>query len=161
MTFEIKKWLDTNIVPLVDEKPVSIHSFLWRNPDARDNHEGKIIHVWLLAESDDLSNWPQHCAELLLEHGWTFDFLRDAELAQVNENQVQLFGGNGAPMFGPSHMVSCRLFKIIDGNHCILQCGSQLSSPGDCTATVKEFYSLLGDNPLEAVQKFSAKWGAA
>ena len=161
MTFKIKKWLDTHIVPLITEKPLSIHSFLWRDADERDTHKGRIVHVWLLADPEVPFSWGLQCSRLILEEGWCFDYLRDAELAQVNGQQVQMFGGNGAPMFGPSHMVSTRLFKELGGDHCILQVGLQLDKPERCADATKFFYSELGDNPLEAVQKYSAKWGAA
>lgn len=141
MTFDMKSWLDDNVVPAINEKPLAIYSFIWNgNPP-------KEILVWLSTLSErckrcgtlrgepsgeecaaqdcdwqpEATDWAQAVKELL-EDGWRFDYTREQQLVAIGNQTVKAFGGDGAPLFSPDGMASVRLFrKMEDGTGLILQ----------------------------------------
>jgi hypothetical protein len=157
MPFDMKKWLDFNVVPLIKEKPLKIHSFIWNgNPP-------KEVLVWLKTEAKVCSRchlpeavppvrgidcahtgcnyqpapaaWGQALKELV-ELGFRFDFTREQQLITLGTGVVKAFGGDGSPLFNPEGMASARLFKKTeeDGVGLIIQVGCQ-------------FWPLSGETP--------------
>jgi hypothetical protein len=144
-----KKWMDDNIVPLLKENSLEIHSFIW------EGNPPKEVLVWLRTfpfttdkctrchlrrgegvrgiecalpgctygtERDPL-RWASTIKNLL-EAGWRFDFTREQVLVVVNNQNIKAFGGDGAPLFSPEGLASVRLFqKTEDGVGLIIQIG--------------------------------------
>lgn len=170
-SFEMKKWLDENVVPLTKRQPQSsIYSFIWNgNPP-------KEILVWLLVENEPTDEkpfspaaWPELVRRLLVDDGFRFDLLREQQMVQLENGLVPIFGGDGAPLFGKEGMASSRLFrKTDDGISLILQVGCKYPPSGEMTggqhasAAVKGFFSLFGDeDPLTVCSKYGAVFGQA
>lgn len=170
-SFDMKKWLDTNVVPLTQQEPHSkIYSFIWNgNPP-------KEILVWLIVESEPTEEapfaagaWPELVRRLIKDNGFRFDFLREQQMVQLEDGLVPVFGGDGAPLFGKEGMATSRLFlKGEDGISLILQVGCNYPakddlSPGQhASAAVKGFFGLFGDeDPLTVCSKYGAVFGQA
>lgn len=169
--FDMKKWLDENVVPLTTQQPQSkIYSFIWNgNPP-------KEILVWLLAESEPTEEkpfapgaWGALVHRLITQDGFRFDFLREQQMVQLEGGMVPVFGGDGAPLFGKDGMASARLFKKNEEGICLLlQVGckypstSELSPGQHASAAVKGFFGLFGDeDPLTVCSKYGAVFGQA
>lgn len=167
----MKKWLDTNVVPLAEKQPTSrIYSFIWNgNPP-------KEILVWLVVEREPTDDkpfnpaaWPELVRRLIVDDDYRFDYLREQQMVQLEGGLVPVFGGDGAPLFGKEGMASARLFrKQDDGISLILQVGCQYPPSGSmpagqhASAAVKDFFSLFeGENPLTVCSKYGAVFGQA
>lgn len=191
MPFDMKKWLDFNVVPLIKEKPLKIHSFIWNgNPP-------KEVLVWLKTElkvckrchnpeasppvrgvecagpscnyQPDPMDWGNAVKELL-EAGFRFDYTREQILVTLGSGMVKAFGGDGSPLFNQEGMASARLFRKTedDGTGLIIQLGCQFWPIEGATAgthassAVKGFFDLFEtENPLEVCAKYGAVFGAA
>ena len=180
--FEMKKWLDKNVIePLTHQEPKShIYSWVWNGTPPKE------ILVWLLAgppekEADpssppssdpppfDPASWPKLIRRLLEEDGFRFDYLREQQMVEVAGSLIPIFGGDGAPLFAKDGMASARLFrKGEDGISLILQVGCSFPatehlSPGlNAAAAVKAFFGLFGEeNPLTVCAKYGAVFGQA
>ena len=171
MPFDKKKWLDSHVVPLIEDNDLRIHSFIWNGNPPED------ILVWLRifpAGGDDdpkeieldPMRWAVAVKELL-EQGWRFDFTREQQLVNLTGGVIKAFGGDGAPVFNKEGMASVRLFhKQDDGIGLILQIGCQFWSVEGLTAgmhaaaAVKGFFGLFDtENPLEVCAKYGASFG--
>jgi len=182
LSFDMKKWLDGNVVPLTQREPKSkIYSFIWNGNPPRE------ILVWLLAghpsagdDSEGTSaseeekpfnplDWPNLVKRLLVEDDFRFDYLREQQMVKIETGMIPVFGGDGAPLFGKDGMASSRLFKVMDdGIRLILQVGCKYPgesgmNPGQhASAAVKGFFGLFDDeNPLTVCQKYAAVFGQA
>ena len=170
-SFDMKKWLDTNVVPLAQQQPQSqIYSFIWNgNPP-------KEILVWLTVESEPTEEkpfaagaWPELVRRLIKDDDFRFDYLREQQMVQLEGGLVPVFGGDGAPLFAKDGMSSSRLFKKMDDGIClILQVGCKYPpkdemSPGQhASSAVKGFFGLFGDeDPLTVCSKYGAVFGQA
>jgi len=191
MPFDMKKWLDFNVVPLIKEKPLKIHSFIWNGNPAKE------VLVWLKTElkvckrcknpeasppvmgldcqtagcdyQPDPMDWGNAVKELL-EDGFKFDYTREQVLITLGAGMVKAFGGDGSPLFNPEGMASARLFRKTeaDGVGLIIQVGCQfwpvegMSAGTHASAAVKGFFDLFDTkNPLEVCAKYGAVFGAA
>jgi hypothetical protein len=170
-SFDMKRWLDTNVVPLTQRSPQSrIYSFIWNgNPP-------KEILVWLLAGDEPVDDvpfnphaWPELVKRLIVEDDFRFDYLREQQMVQLENGLVPVFGGDGAPLISKEGMASARLFrKMDDGIALILQVGCQYPPEGEmsagqhASAAVKTFFGLFEDeNPLTVCSKYGALFGQA
>jgi hypothetical protein len=169
-----KKWMDANVVPLLKENNLKIHSFIWNgNPP-------KEVLVWLHVthpsmmecQVETTSPEPTAWAETvkrMLEAGWRFDFTREQVLVVVDGQNIKAFGGDGAPLFSPEGKASVRLFKKTeDGVGLVAQVACTFwetpdhESPGKfAAAAVKGFFALFDTtNPMEVCAKYAVPFGA-
>lgn len=178
MNFDMKKWLDTHVVPLTQQHaPSHIHSFVWNGAPPKE------ILVWLLAgkptEASGIEeevpfnpdDWPTLVHGLIEKDGFRFDHLREATRVPVMGQLVPIFGSDGAPLLSRDGMASVRLAKRQDdGINLILQVGSHY--PGDPEHDIEPaaaaaqgikalFAKFDGVEPLEVCRKFGAVFGAA
>jgi hypothetical protein len=188
MPFEMKDWLDREVVPVL-HNDLKIYSFIWNGDPPKE------ILVWLLAEprppalperpapetvdaavehiGDDMRNaladpppfdaalWPA-AVKRLLDAGFRFDFLREQQMVQLDGRLVPIFGGDGAPLFGQDGMVSVRLFrKTEDGTALILQIGGRYPDGLGAAAAVKAFFGLFDRSAPEVCASFSTPFGQA
>jgi hypothetical protein len=154
MAFEQKTWLDAQVLPVLgsDDK-LQIHSVLWNGSPPAE------VLVFLLAPSSP--TWGTHLKRLL-DDGWRFDFLREAQVIKADAGLIHVFGGDGAPLFGKNGMVSARLYKKLeDGIGLILQVGHQHESGVDAAQAVKTFFGQFDQNALQVCASFAAPFGQA
>lgn len=170
MPFE-KRWLDDNVVPLLEPNKLTIYSFLWNGNPPED------VLVWLRSTcSVDLESgldfdplaWGES-VKSLLDQGWRFDYQRDQLAVQVDGQIIKAFGSDGAPLLNQDGMASTRLFQKTDGGvNLILQIGCKFP-PGDnisagvhAAAAIKGFFTLFEEeNALQVCAKYGAVFGAA
>ena len=169
-----KEWLDKNVVPLLKENHLLIHSFIWNgNPP-------KEVLVWLrtnavISENCTRCGVPKSrpekgldCAQTgcgysdkkdpmrwavsvknLLENGWTFDYLREQQIVVIEQGRISAFGGDGAPVFNPEGEVSVRLTrKTEDGVGLILEIGCQFWPEAELDAGKHAAAAVKGGFPL-------------
>jgi len=196
--FDQKKWLDDHVVPLLQgNPPLSIYHPFWNGSPPKD------VLVLLLAEEDprctrchipksrpergiecgipgcnfefDSTAWPRAVKRLIDDHDFRFDFTREQIAVRMDQGLLNLFGGDGAPLFNPEGMASARLFrKEPDGIGLIVQIACRYPgttqagdaprelTPGEhAAAATKAFYALFEENPLEVCQKYGALFGQA
>jgi hypothetical protein len=176
-SFDQKKWLDDHVVPLLQgNPPLSLYHPFWNGVPPKD------VLVLLLAEEQrdeesefDPSAWPRAVKRLIDDHGFCFDFTREQIAVHMDHGLLNLFGGDGAPLFNPEGMASARLYrKEPDGIGLIVQVACRYPStaqvgdapreltPGEhAAAATKAFYALFEENPLEVCQKYGARFGQA
>ena len=170
-----KEWLDNNVVPLLKENSLKIHSFIWNGNPPKD------VLVWMRVTHPSMmrcemeTTYPEPSAwgetvKKMLEAGWHFDFTREQQLVVVNGQNIKAFGGDGAPLFSKDGMASVRLFKKTeDGVGLILQVGCQFwdcdehASPGAMAAAAVKgcFAQFDTDNPMEVCAKYAVPFGQA
>jgi len=151
MPFDIKKWLDDFVVPLLQN--ASIHSFIWNGSPPHQ------ILAWLLC--DPPSHWPQFTKHLI-DHGFRFDLLREPQKVNLQGASLVIFGGDGAPFISPSSLASVRLFSRVDDRELILEVGAKFDDHKLAVAAVKALFDSFADlSPLEVCAKFAAPFGAA
>jgi hypothetical protein len=146
-----KEWLDFNVVPLLKENHLQIHSFIWNgNPpkevlvwlrtDPIMSHDCTRCHIprdrpekgvdcmtagCSYSEKKEPCYWAM-AVKNLLENGWTFDYLREQQIVMIEQGRISAFGGDGAPVFNPEGEASVRLTrKTEDGVSLILEIGCQ------------------------------------
>lgn len=165
-TFDMKKWLDSHVVPLLNDE-LKIYSFIWRGDPPNE------ILVWLLAgptreqqkeqEPLDHTIWPRAIQRLVQNESFRFDFTREQQAVKTADGAViTIFGGDGAPLYNQEGSAAARLFrKEDDGVNLILQLGCFYPDGKDAAAATKGFYEAMGGNPLELVERFGAVWGQA
>jgi len=158
MSFELKKWLDQNVVPLLQSE-LQIHSFI--SKPGPDGIKPEKVLVWLVAKDD--SSWPAIVKRLLSFPGIYFDFLRDAEVVELNGAKVAIFGGDGTPFIGSNCMAMTRLFhKTEDGIELLLEVGRRYSRAEAAAAAVKQFFSQFeGISPVELYSRYRPPFGTA
>lgn len=169
-SFEMKQWLDTNVVPLLAGPPaISIYHPFWNGIPPKD--------VLILFRTDtvgedvepfDPTAWPKAAKRLLDDSGFRFDYTREQMAVQVESRVFNLFGGDGAPIFNKDGMASLRLFKKMDdGIGLIAQIGCEYPAEGEMSpgehaaAATKGFYAQFEENPLEVCRKYGAVFGQA
>ena len=179
MSFEMKKWLDQNVVPLTRKHvPSKIHSLIWKGTPPDE------ILVWLLTGDDQEATateggstpfnpkfWPTLVHKLIVEDGFRFDYLREHVTVPVNGEAVSAFGCDGAPLVGKNGMASVRVYrKMDDGIGLILQIGSKYPGvpelkyePAKAAAQgIKDLFARFeGVDPLEVCSQYSVAFGAA
>jgi len=163
--FDMKKWLDSHVVPLLNQEPnLRIHHPFWNGMPPRD-----VLVIAMAGELEensdqefDPSAWPRAIQRLLQTDGFRFDFTRE-QIAISHEGGIfNAFGGDGAPLFNPEGLASARLFrKEDDGIGLILQVACRYPNGTDAAAATKTFYGLFEENPLEVCQKYGAVFGQA
>jgi hypothetical protein len=164
----MKKWLDTHVVPLTKQEPRTfIYSFIWNGTPAKQ------IMVWLMTGQPpeegkalqkvfDPQAWPLAAKRLLQEEGFFFDFTRETQLVRMQDQSViQIFGGDGAPLYNPEGTAALRLFKKVDNIELILQVGCKYPDGKEAGAATKGFYAMFDESPMEVVAKYTSPWGAA
>jgi len=164
MAFDMKKWLDENIVPLTHKTPKTfIYSWLWNgNPP-------KEILVWLMVgpkegEEEQLDNkdWAGAAKRMLEEEDFYFDFTREAQLVRLESGKVvNIFGGDGAPLFNPEGAAALRLFKKVGDIQLIIQLGCKFPDGKVAAAATKGFYESFDKPALEVISEFTSPWGMA
>lgn len=179
--FQMKEWLDRNVVPLLSDD-LKIYSFVWNGDPPKQ------ILVWLVASSCALARtgdderaaspefsptqWPRATHRLIVEHDFRFDYTREQQMVRLESGLIPIFGCDGAPLFGKEGTAAVRLFRRMnDGVDLILQVGctyppvgdgSKKLSPGQhAAAAVKGFFGLFDVPALQVCQKFSAPFGQA
>lgn len=152
--FNMKKWLDREIVPLLaGPPPLRIYHPFWNGMppkdvlvvlmaggETQDNcircHQPKGIEVKGIdcaatgctygTGEFEPSAWPAATKRLLSENGFRFDFTRDQLVINYEGGVFNAFGGDGAPLFNQEGMASARLFKkASDGIGLIVQVACQ------------------------------------
>ena len=150
-SFEMKNWLDKEVVPFLAGPPtLRIYHPFWNGmppkdvlvvlmagDESKDNctrcHQPKgQPHRGIDCASDgciygekdfDPTAWPAAAKRLLANDGFRFDFTREAIAITHDGGIFNAFGGDGAPVFSPDGMASVRLFKKTDGIGLIAQVG--------------------------------------
>ena len=165
--FDMKSWLDKTVVPLLAiNKTLSIYSPFWNGVPPKE-----VLVILMAGQGDDEFDpaaWPGVLKSLLDEHKFRFDFTREQIAVSHDNGLINLFGGDGAPLFNPDGLASARVFrKEEDGTGLILQVASRFPStdnlsPGQhASAATKAFYSLFEESPLEVCQTYGALFGQA
>ena len=154
MSFDQKAWLDANVLPVLGtDDRLAIYSALWNGAPPTE------VLVFLLAHAAPA--WGPH-VKRLLEDGWRFDFLREAQVVKSEGGLIHVFGGDGAPLFGTNCMVSVRLFrKLEDGIGLILQIGCRHDNGTTAAQTIKDFFGQFDQDAMQVCSSFSAPFGAA
>ena len=151
--FEMKPWLDENVVPFLAGPPaLRIYHPFWNGMppadvlvvlmaggESKDNctrchqpkgqpHKGADCgDGCTYGETEfDPTAWPAASKRLLADSGFRFDFTRE-QIAITHDGGIfNAFGGDGAPVFSPDGMASVRLFKkASDGIGLIVQVACQ------------------------------------
>jgi hypothetical protein len=191
--FKMKEWLDQHVVPLLaGTPPLRIYHPFWNGMppkdvlvvlmagDASENHctqchqpkggptPGCDEGCTYGDNPFDPTAWPTAVKRILDTKTFRFDFTREQIAISHEGGLFNAFGGDGAPLFSPDGMASCRLFgKMSDGIGLIAQIACQykptaeLGAGEHAAAATKAFYGLFDESPLEVCQKYGAIFGQA
>lgn len=160
--FNLKKWLDDRVVPLL-VRELRIYSFFWNGSPPKD------VCVFLVAGPSekepeqplDKSAWPEATHELI-QRGFRFDALREPQVVHQNDQKFALFGGDGAPLINEDRVASARLLRREDdGINLILNVVCRYASATDAAQAVKQFFALFGKDPFTVLEEFGTRFGAA
>ena len=153
--FDLKTWLDTNLLPILTATGLKLYHPFWNGVPPKE------VLAILLADPTPVSAWPA-AVKALLEQGFRFDFLREQRLIAMESGVFKAFGGDGAPLFNQEGTASVRLFKKLeDGCGLILQVGCRYASGEEAAAATKAFYALFEESPLSVCQTYGATFGQA
>jgi len=146
VSFDIKKWLDQHVVPLLAGEPQAlIHSELHRGDPPEE--------VLVFLQAKEPGTWPLLAKRILETSGFSFDYLREQAMVRVGDSIVNIFGGDGAPFFNKNGMALARFYKAIpEGDRhigLILDVGGKYETPGLAADAVKHFFSLFEISPLQ------------
>ena len=157
--FDMKGWLDREVVPLLKGRGLKIYHPFWSgNPP-------KEVLVILVADpvATGAASWPDAVKSLLEQEAFRFDYLRE-QVGIVMEGgaMFKAFGGDGAPLFNQEGTASVRLFrKCEDGVGLVLQVGCRYPSGELASQATKDFYALFEESPLTVCKTYGAVFGAA
>ena len=164
----MKTWLDKHVVPLTKQEPKTfIYSFIWNGTPPKQ------IMVWLMtgqppeekkemAAIFDHSAWPMAAKRLLENDQFYFDFTRETQMVRMQDGQViQIFGGDGAPLYNPGGTAALRLFRKVEDIELIVQVGCKYPDGKSAAAATKGFYAMFEESPMEVIVKYTSPWGAA
>lgn len=173
--FSLKAFLDRHVVPLLAGPPAAeLYSELHRGDPPEE------VCVWLRAK--DPLTWPALARRLLETPGWSFDYLREHALVQVNGQTCTIFGGDGSPFFNKAGMAMVRLYRKVEpeeepktkgkrtrGGSCahenpiglIVDVGGKYDNVKEASTAVKAFFGLFDKkNPLEVCSEHRPAFGA-
>ena len=154
-SFNMKQWLDNNVVPLLADTALKIYHPFWNGMPPKE------VLVILLSEPEPAEAWPS-AIKKLLGGGFRFDFLREQQLIGMDSGMFKAFGGDGAPLFNNEGTASVRLFKKVDdGINLILQIGCKYPDGGSAALATKAFYAQFEESPLSVCQTYGATFGQA
>jgi hypothetical protein len=153
--FDMKSWLDKNVVPLLADTGLQIYHPFWNGVPPKE------VLVILLSQPSPASAWPT-AVKKLLDGGFRFDFLREQQAIAMEGGLFKAFGGDGAPLFNAEGTASVRVFKKLeDGVGLILQVGCKYPDGAEAALATKAFYAQFEESPLSVCQTYGATFGQA
>jgi hypothetical protein len=157
--FDLKPWLDRHLVSVLGSE-LTLHAVACCQSPRR-SHPDSVL-VWVLANA--AANWAPAVRRLLEQCGFSFDFMREAQLIPIPGSRALVaFGSDGAPFVCKSGMVTTRLFrKGTDQPDLLLEVGHQFPSAEAAIQATREFFRQFDDaSPDQVLQMFSPVFGAA
>lgn len=107
-----------------------------------------------------LGGLPDHVYNLLVVHGFKFDYFRDIAPVAVDGKRVVLFGADGAPFINKDGTVLVRFFKKVDDKNVILDIAQRFPRALEAQATIKKVFARFDDmQPVEVLKKFQPVFG--
>ena len=158
--FNLKRWLDQYVVPLIASEPkLEIHSVLQNRPPGAAAPAA--VAVWTLSPSPD--GWAPAVKRVLEQPGSSFDFLRAPQLVTgPDQSPITLFGGDGAPFFTRSGSAMARIFRRCGEIDLILEIGHRFPSIEAAAAAVKRFFHQFDNtSPFDVITRYQPPFGMA
>lgn len=158
--FDLKRWLDGNVVPLLGGEPaLELHSVLTNR--STDPGRPDVVLAWALSKTG--TDWAPTLKRLLDGDGFSFDFTRAPQLVTVAPGKtLTLFGGDGMPFVGKNGMAMARLYRRCDdGVDLILEIGHRFEKGQAAIAAVRAFFEQFAEDPTALLAKHSPPFGAA
>jgi hypothetical protein len=158
MPFDIKLWLDTNVIPLLGTE-LLLHAVACdKSPTAS---VPETVLCWTLVQA--ATDWAPVVERLLKHSGFRFDYLRDVQLLPAGPSQtVQIFGGSGSPFLRADGMLITRLYRRQEDIALLVEVGHKFESGAAAIAAVKDFFARFdGAEPAAVLEQIGAPFGAA